>query len=538
MANQTPPFVDGDLAQANRVNAAWLNDVNDLRYGNSSALRGAALLQFLQEGTGAVVTNVQDDARQRISALQFMSEVERNDVQGFVGASDISTSWLKARDRAYAVAGELINPPGWYNFGAGAAGITLKNSVRYKGAGVDLINGKGTKFIYTGTADAWKISNPLNTSTSAHIDISGIYFYAPNITINNGCLFDTGSSYLTIDRCQFVSGGACIIFDQTELSSVTNCALNAFTVNGACIWLVNGTDKNGAASANFTNKITIANNGFLSDGVGIYDDGGTSHRFIDNNFDRCKYHIIATSVKSLVIEGGEYEVSTEDSIVFGITKRSTAAGNKSYGVRVANLFAYNNIDKPIISTVAGGLADITIDNLVLETVPGRAFSGLELAEKVTALNNRQVGTGDTDTTVIRINNHVDNLATTTSWGASVVAPAIGNGTIAGAYSRRGQRVTYNFVLAFGNTTTLGTGYYTFDLPVAADTTLGMYETGTAWLLVTGTSYYSASVRIENAGTKAVLYLANANAVGAAVPAAWTNTSRIEFSITYTAATSF
>ena len=57
MADTT--FIDGDLSQANRIVAAWLNDVNNLRYGASSSARGAALLQFMGSGAGASVRTAQ-----------------------------------------------------------------------------------------------------------------------------------------------------------------------------------------------------------------------------------------------------------------------------------------------------------------------------------------------------------------------------------------------------------------------------------------------------------------------------------------------
>lgn len=57
MADTT--FIDGDLSQSNRIVAAWLNDVNNLRYGAGSAARGSALLEFFASGTGAVARTTQ-----------------------------------------------------------------------------------------------------------------------------------------------------------------------------------------------------------------------------------------------------------------------------------------------------------------------------------------------------------------------------------------------------------------------------------------------------------------------------------------------
>lgn len=43
-------FVDGNISQANRIVAAWLNDVNNLRYLGGSSSRGAALMSYLRAG--------------------------------------------------------------------------------------------------------------------------------------------------------------------------------------------------------------------------------------------------------------------------------------------------------------------------------------------------------------------------------------------------------------------------------------------------------------------------------------------------------
>lgn len=48
------PFIDGDVSAGNRIPAAWLNDLNNLRYGASDGTRGAALLQFILSSTAGV----------------------------------------------------------------------------------------------------------------------------------------------------------------------------------------------------------------------------------------------------------------------------------------------------------------------------------------------------------------------------------------------------------------------------------------------------------------------------------------------------
>lgn len=73
MANTT--FVDGVITLANRIVAAWLNDVNDLRYGNNDSTRGAALLQFA--GSGGAIRTTQAKL-QDIAAIKDFSGVTWN----------------------------------------------------------------------------------------------------------------------------------------------------------------------------------------------------------------------------------------------------------------------------------------------------------------------------------------------------------------------------------------------------------------------------------------------------------------------------
>jgi hypothetical protein len=53
------------------------------------------------------------------------------------------------------------------------------------------------------------------------------------------------------------------------------------------------------------------------------------------------------------------------------------------------------------------------------------------------------------------------------WSASSVAPTLGNGTLTGAYTQIGKTCHFRISLTIGSTTALGTGDYTFSLPVTA-----------------------------------------------------------------------
>jgi hypothetical protein len=56
---------------------------------------------------------------------------------------------------------------------------------------------------------------------------------------------------------------------------------------------------------------------------------------------------------------------------------------------------------------------------------------------------------------------------TPAWTAVTTNPAIGNGTLTGAYTQVNKLVFANYTLQIGSTTTFGTGDYRFSFPVTA-----------------------------------------------------------------------
>jgi len=137
MADTT--FIDGDLSQSNRIVAAWLNDVNKLRYGVSDAAKGSALLQFIQSGTSASVRDAQAKLREFVSVKDFgaLGDGTTND-----------TTTIQAAFTAVRVAGggSVYFPPGTYiidksirigaktrAYGAGAASIVKAHQTAYIG---------------------------------------------------------------------------------------------------------------------------------------------------------------------------------------------------------------------------------------------------------------------------------------------------------------------------------------------------------------------------------------------------------------------
>ena len=123
-------FVDGDLSLANRIVAAWLNDVNNLRYGLGSSTRGSYLLEYMPAGTGAVATTAQAKLRESVSVKDF----------GAVGNS--STDDSTAFTNALAASNTVVIP----------SGMTCKIANVFVGANKELFAlGSGGIYVAAGT---------------------------------------------------------------------------------------------------------------------------------------------------------------------------------------------------------------------------------------------------------------------------------------------------------------------------------------------------------------------------------------------------
>lgn len=127
---------------------------------------------------------------------------------------------------------------------------------------------------------------------------------------------------------------------------------------------------------------------------------------------------------------------------------------------------------------------------------------------------------------------------TPPWTAQTTNPAIGNGTITGAYVQIGKTVHFRFKLIFGSTTTGGSGTWMFSLPVAPHA----YYTENTGINVGGyaennaTAGYSIDgARILMSG-RIMLHLPNASGgYSASTPFAWGNTDFLSVTGTYEAA---
>lgn len=125
------------------------------------------------------------------------------------------------------------------------------------------------------------------------------------------------------------------------------------------------------------------------------------------------------------------------------------------------------------------------------------------------------------------------------WSSSGTAPSLGNGTLVGYYAKIGRDVTAKIFLSTGSTTTYGTGFYSFTLPLAAAVTgivSGQFAHAGVWNLANngGTFYVCSAVIVQNSPS-VVNGLVNGSGsfMGATNPAAFTGAnSQFNCTITY------
>jgi len=477
-----------------------------------AASGGSALVGYLPAGTGAVATTVQTKLQESVSVKDFGAKGD--------GTTDDTTA-IQAAINAVAVAGGVLYfPPGTYKH---VTQLVFKNNIEYRGSGY-----QSCRLNYTGTSDGVVIQNPINSSTLANIYISGIYFNGANITGSKGNLFDTGSSLVTVERCFFYSPTIGLILDQSELWSIRDCYF-ASTTAGA--WLVNGADRNAeAANPFYTNRIKFDSCQFNTAGIGVADDGGNIHEYQSCNFNTCSNWIRATAVYGLLLTGGEYELSTASGLSFVATKwKSGIASLPCEEVQVSGAFFFSNLSQYTFDIATSSLSQLSITACTFFT-SFTVHNGINNCTSVFSEGNRQLGAG---TAEIGINNYYDAQSYAASWGAASVAPAIGNGTIVGSYSRKGKEVTFRGKLTAGSTTTFGTGSWSFSLPVAHSATSGQGDVGS--VLMTAGLYYVGAAKWDGSVSFNAYAHGAAVQVNSASPAAWANGNTFEWQITYPAA---
>jgi hypothetical protein len=165
----------------------------------------------------------------------------------------------------------------------------------------------------------------------------------------------------------------------------------------------------------------------------------------------------------------------------------------------------------------------------------------EIGDEVTAIGSALIGTLQHDVKLAS-GNYVftDGRATgdgvwtdyTPTWTGT--SPSIGNGTLAGRYTRIGDLVIVQIRLIAGGTTTFGGSEWRFSTPVTAlDANVG--GVGAVWALDSGTAYYAGSARLASTTEIACYVNGVVTAFSASVPFAWATNDTLNLTVMYPAA---
>ena len=275
-----------------------------------------------------------------------------------------ATATTAAIQSVLDLAGAIYLPAGTYLIDAP---LVIKNHTLLFGDGNSTIGGSKCSMIsYAGTNDAIQINNPVNSSSAAYITMRDFVVYCTNATpvALKACIADTGSSYLHIEQVTVHGNWAGIILDQTEVSTVSKCVIEAQSIVG--LWLVNGNAHNAAANQYFTNQITISNNQFnrvaLANTFAIIDDGGADHEFKNNNFNGWGTWMRLASQTNTKITNNEFEGAADvGPIAFwnvtSYNSQSTTAGTTC--TFDTNIIGVNSLQNAI-SIFGGGNTQNTI----------------------------------------------------------------------------------------------------------------------------------------------------------------------------------
>lgn len=113
---------------------------------------------------------------------------------------------------------------------------------------------------------------------------------------------------------------------------------------------------------------------------------------------------------------------------------------------------------------------------------------------------------------------------TPTWTGSVSDPAIGNGTIAGAYQLIGKQMAFRLDMVAGTTTTFGSGFWTLGLPPGVSAKTGARQTALAMGQVVGSSTAAGICFIASGGTNFQICKVDGTLFDSTVPHAWSAAS--------------
>ena len=231
-----------------------------------------------------------------------------------------------------------------------------------------------------------------------------------------------------------------------------------------------------------------------------------------------KFSLIETDGTCAFSFGGSNNTFVSNSFIGDIEFNAESRAVLITGTRVANQLALtvrgfnNSISGSDISpqiTIAS-----SSDNIALQ---GNSYNNLPI------VNNSGNGRNLIDAW------RQSYTPTLTSGGT---APSLGDGTLVGYASCKGDTVTVTIILTVGSTTTLGSGDLRFSLPTWAPNSNGFVQVPGQAMLSRGSTIYSGIVQLPNGQNWVRLYRDTSGAVTFNSPATWAVGDTLRMTFTY------
>jgi hypothetical protein len=436
-----------------------------------AASTGAALVGFTQSGSGAVAETMQSRGRWFGYLTDYLSDANRASIRA--GSSvDIATALINALAEHYVV----FLPP--------YTGYTLGSKVTVPAnKGIFGFNKLGTQITKAFSGDMFDLSANGSFIQGVYLAGAGATYTGKGIVIGTAGAGKQRVHHVRIDD----TAGACIAFDDADAGS---------QFSGFDLELSRRSSGTGTGNYAVTVVTTAAAAATPRKFSHIETNGNCSFSFGGSN---------GFSISDSTIGDIEYHANSKD-------------------IRIANVRLLNQAALSILgsnNSIAGSdiLPNITLSGVGPYTLQGNTYNGTV-----------------TDSST-NMNNCVDapSVAYTPTWTASSVNPAIGDGTLVGEYTRKGDSITLTINLSIGSTTTMGTGDWRFSVPISPNLpTSGAIQTGIARMLDTGTARHVGIARLLNGGTYLEIEATGAtlDLVDTNSPFTWAQNDTLLIQITY------
>lgn len=340
---------------------------------------GSSLVGFLQRGASAILRTIQDKMYDRVSALDFMTQAQRDDVRAGTKTLDV-TAALQAAINAHA---EIKLPEGTYRLDSG---LTIPNNRILQGAGAEK-----SILSFTHTGDGLVNANAINGSTAAHVYLRDFTVLCTNGANTGGGVVHVAGGYFYAEAIRMRGFKYGMIMDQSEICGVEKSIFEFNTTGG--LWLVNGPAHTPGAGTLFTNRIVISSNQFNGNPIHLIDDGGVAHTIDSNNFNGSQTGIRLAGSLNCVISNNELEFCQNACIETATTTHLGVGVGQNIEPVIKSNFFIAATGRPAI--ILGGGTNCSIESNDMQSQGGGgaiyAITGVSSNTNLRSLSNRHVG---------------------------------------------------------------------------------------------------------------------------------------------------